>query len=266
MYNIYPLQTNGKGIVMNKSELTAAFRSIGISQGTELEVHSSLSSFGHVDGGAGTVIAALEECVGESGSIFMPALRLSPELPLTEEDKRLGISVKIKVLPEDRKRSAMGIIADTFRAQPDVVTGGGIMQVSGWGKRAAEAAAGGFDHVLHGGGNGLLLGVDIYKLTAMHYVEYLIPDDIRRLTAPTEKINSIYPPEEWFIEVGRMPVMGWYSIQRQALDSGVIKRFVIGECPVMFFDLWGVVGLYEQALKSDPYSLFGLDKENPCIK
>ncbi len=108
--------------------------------------------------------------------------------------------------------------------------------------------------------------MDIYKLTAMHYVEYLIPDDIRRLTAPTEKINSIYPPEEWFIEVGRMPVMGWYSIQRQALDSGVIKRFVIGECPVMFFDLWGVVGLYEQALKSDPYSLFGLDKENPCIK
>ena len=97
MYNIYLLQTNGKGIEMNRSELTAAFRSIGISQGTELEVHSSLSSFGHVDGGAETVIAALEECVGESGSIFMPALRLSPELPLTEEDKRLGISVKIKL-------------------------------------------------------------------------------------------------------------------------------------------------------------------------
>lgn len=251
---------------MNRSELTAAFRNIGIAPGMELEVHGSLSSFGQVDGGAKAVISALEDCVGESGSIFMPALRLSPELPLTEEDRRLGISVKIKILPEDRKRSAMGIIADTFRAQPGVVTGGGIMQVSGWGKYAAEAAMGGFDHVLHSCGKGLLLGVDIYKLTAMHYVEYLIPEDIRRLTAPTDEINSIYPPEEWFIEAGRMPVMGWYSIQQTALDSGAIKRFTIGACPVMFFDLWEVVGLYEQALRSDPYSLFGLEKGNLRIK
>lgn len=185
MYNVYPSQTNGKGIAMNRSELTAAFRNIGIAPGTELEVHGSLSSFGQVDG---------------------------------------------------------------------------------WGKHAAEAARGGFDHVLHSGGKGLLLGVDIYKLTAMHYVEYLIPEDIRRLNAPTDEINSIYPPEEWFIEVGRMPVMCWYGIQQTALDSGAIKRFTIGACPVMFFDLWEVVGLYEQALRSDPYSLFGLEKGNLRIK
>lgn len=243
---------------MNRSELIKGFRNIGIEPGMSVEVHSSLSSFGYVEGGAETVISALMECVGSEGSIFMPALRLSPELELTDEDKRLGITVKIKILPEDRKRSAMGIIADTFRMREDVFTGGGVMQVSGWGKRGQEAVSGGLDYVLHNGGKALLLGVDIYKLTAMHYVEGLIPQDIRALTAPGDEVNRVYPPEEWFIETGRLPVMGWYTIQKEALESGFIRRQQIGNCNAMFFDLWEVVGMYQQALKTDPYSLFGL--------
>lgn len=107
-------------------DLIKAFREIGIESGNILEVHSSLSSFGYVEGGAETVIRALKDVVGIEGSIFMPALRLSPELPLTEKDKKIGISVKIKILPEERERSAMGIIADTFRMQSDTVTGDGI--------------------------------------------------------------------------------------------------------------------------------------------
>ena len=179
-----------------KDDLKEALCKSGLAEGDAVEVHSSLRSFGKVEGGADTVIDALQECVGESGSIFMPALRLSPALALTDEDKRLGISVKIKILPEERDRSAMGLIADTFRQRKDVLTGGGIMQISGWGAHARDAVTGGLDYVLHSGGKGLLLGVDIYKLTAMHYVEYLIPEDIGRLTAPTDEVNRLYPPEE----------------------------------------------------------------------
>lgn len=47
---------------------------MGLKPGMEIEVHSSLSSFGNVVGGAETVIEALMECVTEQGSIFMPAL------------------------------------------------------------------------------------------------------------------------------------------------------------------------------------------------
>ena len=56
-----------------------------------LEVHSSLSSFGELEGGAETVIDILKELVTEEGSIIMPALRLSKELPLSEEDKNWGL-------------------------------------------------------------------------------------------------------------------------------------------------------------------------------
>ena len=105
---------------MQKTDFIKAFKSIGIQNGMALEVHSSLSSFGYVEGGAETVIEALLECVEETGSIFMPALRLSPPMELSKEDKSMGITVKIKVLPADAPRTDMGIIADTFRQRSDV--------------------------------------------------------------------------------------------------------------------------------------------------
>ncbi|QHQ60834.1 hypothetical protein Ana3638_08700 [Anaerocolumna sedimenticola] len=95
-------------MIVTKSQIIAGLRDLGIKEEMELEVHSSLSSFGIVDGGAKTVIDALKEVLGQNGSIFMPALRLSPELPLSETDKKLGIFRKIKVLSPDNTRSAMG--------------------------------------------------------------------------------------------------------------------------------------------------------------
>ena len=245
---------------MNKQDLIKAFRGIGIEKGMALEVHSSLSSFGHVEGGADAVIDALMECVGEEGSLFMPALRLSPELPLTEEDKAMGITVKIKVLPENADRTAMGLIADTFRRRPDVVTSTGVIRTSGWGKHAQEALTGGLDYVINNGGKALLLGVDIYKLTAMHYMEDALPQEISEVFAPTEEVNQKYPPEEWFMEAGAPPVKPWYTIQDMAYERGLIREGFIGSCKYMFFDILPVVSLYRQELQKDAFALYGLKR------
>lgn len=48
---------------MDKAESIAEFRKIGLQEGMSVEVHSSLSSFGFVDGGADTVIDALMACL-----------------------------------------------------------------------------------------------------------------------------------------------------------------------------------------------------------
>lgn len=45
----------------------------------------------------------------------------------------MGIIEKIKILPEDAPKTAMGIIADTFRQRADVITGAGVIRTSGWG-------------------------------------------------------------------------------------------------------------------------------------
>lgn len=245
---------------MNREQLVESFNKIGIKPGTQLEVHSSLSSFGHVEDGADTVIEALMECVGESGSIFMPALRLSPPMRLTKEDQKLGITVKIKVLPEDADRTDMGQIADTFRQRPDVITSQGIIRTSGWGLHANEVTTGGLDYVIHHGGKALLLGVDIYKLTAMHYMEDILPKDISDIFAPNENVLKQYPSDQWFIETGAPPVKPWYTIQKMAYEMGMIQDGYIGKCKYMYFDILKVVSLYRKELERAPYELYGLKK------
>ena len=246
--------------MVTKEDLKSALIELGIKNGMTLEVHSSLSSFGKLEGGAMTLIDTLKELVTEEGSIFMPALRLSKELPLTDEDKKLGITVKIKVLPREEKRTAMGLVADTFRMLPGTFTGSDVISTSGWGKNGAKALTGGLDYAIHNGGKALLFGVDIYKLTAMHYMEVNTPEDINQMFAPGEEINKLYPPEEWFMEAGHPPVKAWYTIQKMAYEKGLIKETMIGPCKVMFFDIWDVVSIYEHELKTNPYELWGIKR------
>lgn len=243
-----------------EQEFKNALVELGISRGMTLEVHCSLSSFGKLEGGAMTVIDTLKELVTEEGSIFMPALRLSKELPLTDEDKNLGITVKIKILAREEKRTAMGLVADTFRSLPDTFTGNDVISTSGWGKHGKDALTGGLDYAIRSGGKALLLGVDIYKLTAMHYAESSMPEEISRMFAPTEKINGIYPPDEWFVEAGSPPKKAWYTIQEAAYKEGLVKEAQIGKCKAMFFDILPVISIYERELKTNPFKLWGLKK------
>lgn len=58
--------------IITKDDLIHAFESLGIKKGMILEVHSSLSKFDHIVGGAETFIEALIEAVGYNGTIVMP--------------------------------------------------------------------------------------------------------------------------------------------------------------------------------------------------
>ena len=63
---------------INILDLLNTFESIGIRKGDTLLVHSSLSSFGYVEGGTQTVIEALLASVGISGNVFVPTLTGKP--------------------------------------------------------------------------------------------------------------------------------------------------------------------------------------------
>ncbi|MDA0839711.1 MAG: AAC(3) family N-acetyltransferase [Planctomycetota bacterium] len=53
--------------------LVSDFKSLGITMGSLVAMHSSLKSIGQVEGGADTVIDALLECVGPEGTLMTPA-------------------------------------------------------------------------------------------------------------------------------------------------------------------------------------------------
>ncbi len=68
-----------------RSDISAGFRALGLEAGACLLIHSSLSSFGHVEGGADAVIDGILDVLGPDGTLVAPTLTgsadLSPENP-----------------------------------------------------------------------------------------------------------------------------------------------------------------------------------------
>lgn len=75
---------------------------MGVTEGMVVMAHVSLSAFGHVEGGAETVIEALVEGVGERGTLLMPAM--SGEQPFD-----------VHTSP-----STVGTVTERFRSWPGV--------------------------------------------------------------------------------------------------------------------------------------------------
>jgi len=252
---------NHETSVVTASMLEAGFRELGLAGGMFVEVHSSLSSFGFVEGGARTVIDAIKNIVTPNGAIVMTSFPVTQPLELTDLDKARGLIFKIRVLdPDSDERTGMGIISDTFRKDPGVLTGTGPHRVSAWGAEA-EKNAEGLSNLHEHDGVALLLGVDIYRLTSMHYVENGMPEEIAKCFSAPEEIRKIYPENEWYVETGTAPEKAWYKIQDQAYARGFIKDRMIGNAKCMFLKVNDVIGLYRRALDTDPLGLYGLAKK-----
>ncbi|MEW5868478.1 MAG: AAC(3) family N-acetyltransferase [Chloroflexota bacterium] len=72
---------------LTQKDIVDDLKALGLYRGAAVEVHSSLSSMGFVEGGAPAVINALMDVVGEEGAIVMSAYLVTLPLPLTEEEK-----------------------------------------------------------------------------------------------------------------------------------------------------------------------------------
>jgi len=245
-------------VSITKTEIENRLISLGVKAGMMVEVHCSLGSIGHVDGGAFTIISALKNIIGTNGAILMPSFKLSPDLQLNETDKELGLTLKIKILHDDNEKSAMGVIADTFRKMPDVITGDGTFCVSAWGYEAEKHASMGFQHLIDSNGYALLMGVDIYRMSSMHYVEDNMPDKIKNKFKPSKEARTVYPKSDWFIESWKPTARPWYVIEDRAYKKGYIKDISIGNAKCMLVEVKNTIELYKQALQNEPFELYGL--------
>ena len=74
-----------------------------------------------------------------------------------------------------------------------------------------------------------------------------------------EEIRRDYP-EDICVSYGSTPGNAWHKIQVEAECRGLIKRGKIGIAECRFFRARPVVGMYEEALRTDPLGLFGIRK------
>ncbi len=156
---------------MTGTGLVADLRALGLARGMDVMVHSSLSSIGHVTGGADTVIQALMAVIGKRGTLMMPSF-----------NHRAAQVYNPMTTP-----TTNGAIPDAFWRRPDAVRSDHPTHaVAAVGPRADAFCR---DHsekglwtpdspigrLVHGNGHVLLLGVDHNATTAYHVAELSVP-------------------------------------------------------------------------------------------
>lgn len=255
-----PTQATQSDTPLTQSDIEKALRILGLSQGDAVEVHCSLSSMGRVEGGAATLIAALQQVVGHEGAILMSAYLVSPPLPLSAEEQVRGIQWKVRILtPDSDEPTGMGEVADLFCRQPGTIIGQGLHRVCAWG-HDAEKHSEGYQHLLSLDGRVLLIGVGIDRCSSMHLAERVpIPDEIRAYWRLPEDLQRDYPSDRWAIGYGGPPGDAWGKVQEEAERRGWIRHGQIGAAECLFFRAQALVGLHEHMRRTDPFGLFGLE-------
>ena len=196
-----------EGQVVQKTEtlatvksLQADFEALGIEKGMVLLVHSSLSAMGWVCGGAVAVIIALQEVLGETGTLVMPTHSTDLSDPSQWKNPPVPESWWETIRetmpaydPDLTPTRSMGKIAETFRKQKSVLRSGHPQ--SSFCARGPEASYIVNNHALAYDmgeqsplariydldGSILLLGVGHSSNTSIHLAEY-------RADFPTKRI------------------------------------------------------------------------------
>lgn len=96
---------------VTREEIASGLRELGVRDGDVLLVHSSLSSFGRVAGGADSVIDALLDAVGAAGTVVAPTHTW---------DRIRGANVVFDVR---KTASCTGLIPETLRRRPAALRG-----------------------------------------------------------------------------------------------------------------------------------------------
>lgn len=249
---------------LDLNDLTTHFKLLGVKKGMTIEVHSSLSSFGHIIGGAKTLIDALMKTVTNEGTIIMPTFLLSTPYELSNNDLELGIKTKKKILLENSdEKSDMGCIPDTFRKLEGVLSGSGMHRFSAWGKKSKDYIKGNesFFQIIEDDGYGLLLGVELNKLSSMHSVEKYINSEIWDLFPKINKeITKFYNPKKWFVLTSDPYTNNWLKIQQIAIEQKLMNETKLGNATTRIFKLKPIANIYKEEILKDPLTLFNLSR------
>ncbi|MCF0115249.1 MAG: AAC(3) family N-acetyltransferase [Erysipelotrichaceae bacterium] len=244
--------------IITEQQIIEGLLNLGLFPGMILEVHSSLSSFGYVLGGAQAVVNALMKTVGKEGTIVMPMQ--------TTDNTEPSEWVNPPVEPEmcqlireampafDRRGSdtrGMGKIVENFRRRDGVVISAHPAYSYGaWGKHAKAICN---RHSLHFGlssesptsrlyelqGYVLLLGVDYDSCTCMHLAEYLTecrPIKVMgsSLYADGKKVWKKYLDLDTNCD-------DFLMVGQKMEEAGKVKKIKIGNCTATLFKVTDAV-------------------------
>jgi len=247
---------------VTKADILAGLRRVGLEPGDVVLVHSSLSAFGRVEGGADTVIDALLEVLGPEGTAVFPTFTWGRYHAITEP--------VVFDLAREPVKDEMGIIPETFRTRPGVVRSPHICHsVAALGPHAKDVL-GTTGHAWGPGSTfaqletlnawNLFLGVGTRSCTALHHVEELMQVPYRE--------HRDYPGSEFLMPDGtRRPCDSveflrkpgyrndFAKMERIFAEHGVLHATQIGRASILNIRIRDIVRIGCAYLEQDIYFL-----------
>lgn len=240
-------------------DLVSAFRELGLKQGSTVLVHSSMKSFGHVEGGADTVIESLLRAVGPEGSVIVPTLTGtradSPEHP-----------------PVFDVRSTpcwTGLIPETFRKRSDAKRSlhptHSVCAIGGrrdWFLEGHENSASPCDERspyyrnAEAGGFVMLVGVTQRSNTTMHCCEELAKVDYHLQKELTEVLVTGYDGQKVLVR-NRLhdwnkPPTDFDKFDKLYEEQGIMRIGTAGNSVVRLVDAEKMIDFTVATLRRDP--------------
>ena len=233
--------------MLTKKDLISAFYALGVKAGIPLLVHSSLSAFGQVDGGAHTVIDALLDVLSPEGTLVMPSFNHG------------DIYVAGDIFDVNTTPTINGIIPETFRKRPGVYRSLSCTHAfAAQGKNAQRylqehhtvspmGKDSPVDHMFADDGWVLLLGVSFCANSFHHYVEEME-------NAPCLALSEPYPVRTSDGTIIHVPTWKWRNAEcpyndtagflqnttmyhQPLLDGGIAKTAIIGDAQVFLYNM-----------------------------
>lgn len=249
-------------MTVNKNDIVEKFSSSGLKQGDIILVHSSLKSFGYVEGAQFSIIEGLMECIGNEGTLVVPTLTGK------REDSRLNPPIfDVKNTP-----CWTGIIPETVRKMPNAVRSyHPTHSVAAIGHRKYEITEGHeytkspcdekspYFKIAKNGGYIILIGVDEESNTCIHSCEEISKVPYHLQSENTESIITGYNNDKIRI-INKLhnwekPATDFNKLDDIYYNKGIMNILKIGNAIIRIIDAKLMFEYTIEILKENPLFL-----------
>ncbi len=248
---------------VTRAGIVEGLRRIGLREGDVVQVHSSLSAFGHVEGGPPTVVSALLDVLGPAGTLMMPTfnhgrydlfdIRTTPSVNGAITEALRTHQLARRSMHPTHAYAAIGPIADWLVQ--------GHLEAGTFGDRSP------LGKLAMLGGSVLLLGVGMNANTAAHIGELLASCPCIGLHQGRGRIVDAFGN---VVEVASSLwrdgpcLIEWDALETYMRGRGQIRDDTIGEADIHLMRAADVIGgAFRLAIELCPQCPTGIRQERP---
>jgi aminoglycoside 3-N-acetyltransferase len=271
----YRVRSRMSPVDVSRGEIVAALREAGLSSGDGVFLQSALSPFGRIEGGAPTVLDALDEVIGEDAPLALPAF---PFRASVLEYLRDDPCFRLRSTP-----SAMGAVSELFRTSPGTLRSlhpthsvcargrGAETLVEGHETAATPFGAGTpYARMLERDMFQVWFGTDVHAFTLYHTFECLLgerfPIDVfldERFAVrcedgagrPLVVETLVHDPE---VASHRIRSQARQQIRRELIERGVLRAVPLGASELLMCRIPAMFDVLDRLL-ADGLTIYDID-------